>query len=101
VRQHRAPRSRSPVLPRSTGGAVPGSYLFRETQVPHPQSPYAVSKTAAVQLAQLYAARYEMHVHCVRPFQFIGPRKFPDVVSEFRNADRGSEKRDGERATCW
>jgi GDP-4-dehydro-6-deoxy-D-mannose reductase len=24
-----------------------------------------------------------MRVHCVRPFQFIGPGKFPDVVSEF------------------
>jgi GDP-4-dehydro-6-deoxy-D-mannose reductase len=56
---------------------------IRETQVPHPQSPYAVSKTAAIQLALLYEARYEMRVHCVRPFQFIGPRKFPDVVSEF------------------
>jgi GDP-4-dehydro-6-deoxy-D-mannose reductase len=65
------------------GRRRPRELPIREAQVPHPQSPYAVSKTAAIQLAQLYAARYEMRVHCVRPFQFIGPRKLPDVVSEF------------------
>jgi len=55
------------------GRCRPRELPIREAQVPHPQSPYAVSKTAAIQLAQLYAARYEMRVHCVRPFQFIGP----------------------------
>jgi GDP-4-dehydro-6-deoxy-D-mannose reductase len=47
---------------------------------------------AAIQLAQLYAARYEMRVHCVRPFQFIGPRKFPDVVAEFAKQIAAVEK---------
>ncbi len=65
------------------GPRCPEELPIRETYPPRPQSPYAVSKTAAIQMAQLYAARYKMRVHCVRPFQFIGPRKFPDAVSEF------------------
>jgi GDP-4-dehydro-6-deoxy-D-mannose reductase len=65
------------------GPRRPEELPIRETQMPHPQSPYAVTKTAAIQLTLLYAARYEMRVHCVRPFQFVGPRKFPDAVSEF------------------
>ncbi len=65
------------------GWRRPRELPISEGQVPHHHSPYAISKTAAIQLALLYATRYEMRVHCVRPFQFIGPRKFPDVVSEF------------------
>jgi nucleoside-diphosphate-sugar epimerase len=71
---------------------VPGSCPSERRRYRHPQSPYAVSKTAAIQLAQLYAARYEMRVHCVRPFQFIGPQKFPDVVAEFAKQIAAVEK---------
>lgn len=49
----------------------------------HPMSPYAVSKAAAVHLSLVFAHRYGMRVLCVRPFQFIGPRKFPDACSDF------------------
>lgn len=54
-----------------------------ETREPRPMSPYAASKTAAIHLSRLYAMRYGLRVHCVRPFQFIGPRKYPDACSEF------------------
>lgn len=54
-----------------------------EERPPQPRSPYGASKAAAVHLARLYAWRHGLRVHCIRPFQFIGPRKFPDACSEF------------------
>lgn len=65
------------------GARRPDELPISEACEPRPGSPYAASKTAAVHLGRLYAARYEMRVHCIRPFQFIGPRKYPDACSHF------------------
>ncbi len=63
---------------------------------PRPVSPYAASKTAAVHLGRLYATRYELRVQCIRPFQFIGPRKYPDACSQFAKAIVEVERRRSE-----
>lgn len=65
------------------GSRRPEELPISEICEPRPGSPYAASKTAAVHLGRLYAARYDMHVQCIRPFQFIGPRKYPDACSQF------------------
>ncbi len=65
------------------GPPGPKELPISEAHAPRPRSPYAASKTAAVHLGQLYAMRYGMRVHCIRPFQFIGPRKYPDACSQF------------------
>ena len=65
------------------GPSTPEELPVAETRVPRPVNPYALSKTAAVELGRLYAMRYGMRVHSVRPFQFVGPRKYPDACSEF------------------
>jgi GDP-4-dehydro-6-deoxy-D-mannose reductase len=48
-----------------------------------PNSPYASSKLAVDQLAQLFARRYRMDIVRFRPFSFVGPRKTGDVCSDF------------------
>jgi GDP-4-dehydro-6-deoxy-D-mannose reductase len=48
-----------------------------------PNSPYANSKLAVDQLAQLFARRYRMDIVRFRPFSFVGPRKTGDVCSDF------------------
>jgi GDP-4-dehydro-6-deoxy-D-mannose reductase len=65
------------------GPPGPEELPIAETHELRPKSPYAVSKTTAVTLGHLYALRYEMRVHSIRPFQFIGPGKYPDACSEF------------------
>jgi GDP-4-dehydro-6-deoxy-D-mannose reductase len=65
------------------GPSTPEELPIAETRVPRPVNPYALSKTAAVELGRLYAMRYGMRVHSVRPFQLVGPRKYPDACSEF------------------
>lgn len=78
------------------GARTPDELPISEECEPHPQSPYAASKTAAVHLGRLYAARYEMHVHCIRPFQFIGPGKYPDACSHFARSIVEIERRRSE-----
>lgn len=65
------------------GPSAPEDLPIAETRDPRAVNPYALSKTAAVQLGRLYAMGYAMRVHTVRPFQFIGPRKYPDACSDF------------------
>ncbi len=76
------------------GPSTPEELRISEAREPRPMSPYAASKTAVVHVSRLYAMRYGMRVHCIRPFQFIGPRKYPDVCSEFAKGiveiERGS-----------
>ena len=75
------------------GARTPDELPILEECEPRPQSPYAASKTAAVHLGRLYVARYEMRVHCVRPFQFIGPGKYPDACSHFARSIVEIERR--------
>ncbi len=65
------------------GASAPEELPIREARPPRPTNPYALAKLAAVELGRLYARRYGMQVHAVRPFQFVGPRKYPDACSEF------------------
>ncbi len=51
--------------------------------MPRPTNPYGLTKLVSVEFGRLYALRYDMRVHAARPFQFIGPRKYPDACSEF------------------
>src|SRR5689334_19696421 len=54
-----------------------------ETAPTEPNSPYAASKVAAVELARLYGRRYDPALVCSRPFLLAGPRKTGDVFSDF------------------
>jgi GDP-4-dehydro-6-deoxy-D-mannose reductase len=57
--------------------------LIAEDAPIEPNSPYASSKLAVDQLAQLFARRYRMDIVRFRPFSFVGPRKTGDVCSDF------------------
>jgi GDP-4-dehydro-6-deoxy-D-mannose reductase len=48
-----------------------------EDSVPAPESPYAVSKLAAEQLAAVYAAAHDLRVVVARPFSHAGPGQRP------------------------
>lgn len=56
---------------------------IREDHRLEPASPYAVSKIAAGQLAELYGRRYDLRIIRVRPFFLIGPGKLGDVSAHF------------------
>lgn len=66
-----------------------------ETAPIEPNSPYAASKVAAVELARLYGRRYDLDLICFRPFVLAGPRKTGDVYSDFARRivaiERGQE----------
>ncbi|ARU63062.1 UDP-glucose 4-epimerase [Tumebacillus avium] len=51
-----------------------------ETIMPQPLSPYGVTKLAAEQLCQLYAAVYGVPVVSLRYFTVFGPRQRPDMA---------------------
>lgn len=51
-----------------------------ETIMPQPISPYGVTKLAAEQLCQLYAAVYGVPVVSLRYFTVFGPRQRPDMA---------------------
>ena len=53
---------------------------FRETDQPHPISPYSVSKYAAEEYCRLYAESYTWPIVRVRPFNAYGPAQSPDRV---------------------
>ena len=57
-------------------GTVPEPPIS-ETRSPAPESPYAVSKLAAEQLAGVYAAVHGLRVVVARPFSHSGPRQRP------------------------
>jgi UDP-glucuronate 4-epimerase len=51
-----------------------------EDATPQPLSPYGVSKLAAEQLCQLYAANHDVHAVALRYFSVYGPRQRPDMA---------------------
>jgi UDP-glucose 4-epimerase len=53
---------------------------MREDAVPHPLSPYGVTKLAAEHLAHLYAANHGVPATSVRYFTVYGPRQRPDMA---------------------
>lgn len=60
------------------GNAV--RYPVTEDMVPHPHSPYGVTKLAAEHLCGLYAANYDLSVVSLRYFTVFGPRQRPDMA---------------------
>lgn len=65
------------------GLAPAGEVPLREDAPLRPANPYAVSKTAQGQLADLYWRAYKLRVVRVRPFSIIGARKVNDACSDF------------------
>jgi GDP-4-dehydro-6-deoxy-D-mannose reductase len=65
------------------GQSIAEEFPISETRELRPGSPYAISKSTAVRLGLLFAERYGLRIHCIRPFQFIGPRKDHDACSDF------------------
>ncbi len=61
-------------------GAQPRERPLTEDDLPHPDSPYAVSKAAADQLTLLYARRHGLHAMTVRPTNHIGPGQSTQFV---------------------
>ena len=70
------------VVAGSSAEYAPGERPIREDDSLRPSSPYAASKIAVSQMAELYGRRYGMKVVRVRPFFLIGPRKRGDVCSD-------------------
>jgi UDP-glucose 4-epimerase len=61
----------------------------REDAVPHPLSPYGVTKLAAEHLCHLYSANHGVPATSVRYFTVYGPRQRPDMAfHRFLNAAR-------------
>ena len=61
---------------------------------PNPVHPYAISKLAASQLAQMYRTRFELDVIEARPFNHIGPGQMlgfvvPDFASQIMAIQQG------------
>jgi len=54
-------------------------YPTTETDLPHPFSPYGVTKLAAEHLCNLYAANWGLHTVSLRYFTVFGPRQRPDM----------------------
>ncbi len=55
-------------------------FPMRETQTPHPVSPYGVTKLAAEHLAVLYTKNYRLSTVSLRYFTVYGPRQRPDMA---------------------
>jgi nucleoside-diphosphate-sugar epimerase len=53
---------------------------MREDAVPHPLSPYGVTKLAAEHLCDLYSANHGVPATSVRYFTVYGPRQRPDMA---------------------
>lgn len=57
---------------------------MKESQLPHPFSPYGVSKLAAEQLCRLYFENYRVPTIALRYFTVYGPRQRPEMaISSF------------------
>jgi len=52
----------------------------RETDLPHPHSPYAVTKLAGEHLCGLYASNWQLPTVSLRYFTVFGPRQRPDMA---------------------
>ncbi len=69
---------------------------IREDGPTEANSPYAASKIAADQLAQLCVRRYQLDLVRFRPFFIVGPRKTGDVCSDLARRvvaiERGQEQ---------
>ncbi len=52
---------------------------MRETSLPHPYSPYGVTKLAAEHLAELYRHNFGVRAVSLRYFTVYGPRQRPDM----------------------
>ena len=62
-------------------------YPTTEDDVPHPHSPYGVTKLAAEHLCNLYAENYGVSAVSLRYFTVYGPRQRPDMgFSRFLDA---------------
>ncbi|MEW6604508.1 MAG: GDP-mannose 4,6-dehydratase [Thermoproteota archaeon] len=65
----------------SVYGSVPKEQLpVSESAIPHPISPYALSKLQGEQICLLYSELYGTEVCIVRYFTVYGPRQRPDEV---------------------
>jgi nucleoside-diphosphate-sugar epimerase len=56
------------------------SFPSRETDLPHPHSPYGVTKLAAEHLCSLYADNWGVPTVSLRYFTVYGPRQRPDMA---------------------
>lgn len=54
-------------------------YPTTESDLPHPYSPYGVTKLAAEHLCGLYAENWGVHTISLRYFTVFGPRQRPDM----------------------
>lgn len=71
-----------------------------ETGLLRPDSPYAASKLAASELAEVYAARHGLDLVRFRPFFLIGPRKTGDACSDFARQIVAVERGRGTVVRC-
>jgi nucleoside-diphosphate-sugar epimerase len=55
-------------------------YPTRESDLPHPHSPYAVTKLAGEHLCGLYASNWAIPTVALRYFTVYGPRQRPDMA---------------------
>jgi nucleoside-diphosphate-sugar epimerase len=92
VREQGGPFSR---LVYSSSSSVYGNqptYPVHEDVDKHPFSPYGVSKLAAEQLCELYAANFGVPASSLRYFTVYGPRQRPDMAfRKFLEAARRGE----------
>jgi UDP-glucuronate 4-epimerase len=56
------------------------AYPTREDAVPHPLSPYGITKLACEHLAAAYGSEFGLEVSTVRYFTIYGPRQRPDMA---------------------
>jgi nucleoside-diphosphate-sugar epimerase len=56
------------------------AYPTRETDLPRPHSPYAVTKLAGEHLCDLYASNWGLPTVALRYFTVYGPRQRPDMA---------------------
>src|ERR1700736_1983682 len=56
------------------------AFPTRESALPHPDSPYGVTKLAAEHLANLYTRNFDIPAVTVRYFTVYGPRQRPDMA---------------------
>jgi len=70
---------------------------IRETGVPNPLSPYAVSKLAGEKYCLAYSRLYRMNIICLRYFNVFGPRQDPTsqysaVIPRFISFLKGNKR---------
>ena len=74
---------------------VGGGTIAEDARI-EPNSPYASSKSAASQVAEMYGRRYGLEIVRFRPFALVGPRKTGDACSDFARRivalERGAER---------